>query len=266
MRLVRLARLLRLARAGVILGRAIQAERRLTAGTAFTIVALVTLFIVVVAGTAEAIVDAREFHSTWAGIWWAVVTITTVGYGDLAPKTVAGRLIGVLLMLVGIGFISVLTATIASHFVTKVSGPDNSELQATLARMELELNEIKSRFAAPPTRHPSASRPLPRIRQDLASRDARPDYDHPVANRDIIRETAELNAHVLELVQMVEDGAGEAIDRRDVEELIDVLRDAVLLLRAVAQDLVGSRAEGAAEYAANDEFRRVVDEVSAANQ
>jgi hypothetical protein len=63
---------------------------------------------------------------------------------------------------------------------------------------------------------------------------------------------------------VVEGGAGEAIDRRDVEELIDVLRDAVLLLRAVAQDLVGSRAEGAAEYAANDEFRRVMDEVSAA--
>jgi hypothetical protein len=87
-----------------------------------------------------------------------------------------------------------------------------------------------------------------------------------VAERDFIRETAELNAHVLELVRMVEDDAEKAIDRRDVEELIAILRDAVLLLRAVAQDLVGSRAEGATEYATNDEFRRVVDQVSAMKQ
>jgi len=60
---------------------------------------------------------------------------------------------------------------------------------------------------------------------------------------------------------MVEDDAEKAIDRRDLDELIAIRRDAVLLLRAVAQDLVGSRAEGATEYATNDEFRRLVDEV-----
>jgi hypothetical protein len=85
-----------------------------------------------------------------------------------------------------------------------------------------------------------------------------------VAKRDFIRETAEINAHVLDLVRMVEDDAHKAIDNRDVEELIAILRDAMLLLRAVAEDLVSSRAEGATEYATNDEFRRVVDEVSAA--
>jgi hypothetical protein len=92
------------------------------------------------------------------------------------------------------------------------------------------------------------------------------DHDPPVAERDFIRETAEINAHVLELVQVIEDDAEKAIDRRNVEELIAILRDAVLLLRAVAQDLVGSRAEGATEYATNDEFRRNVDEVSATNE
>jgi hypothetical protein len=89
------------------------------------------------------------------------------------------------------------------------------------------------------------------------------DYDPPVAERDFIRETAEINARVLELVRMVEGDAEKAIDSRDVEEVI--LRDAVLLLRALAQDLVGSRAEGATEYATNDEFRRVVDEFSSSN-
>jgi hypothetical protein len=84
-----------------------------------------------------------------------------------------------------------------------------------------------------------------------------------VPERDFIRERAEINAHVLELVQMVETDADKAVNSRNIEELIAILRDAVLLLRAVAQDLVGSRAEGAMEYATNDEFRRVVDEVAA---
>jgi hypothetical protein len=91
-------------------------------------------------------------------------------------------------------------------------------------------------------------------------------YDREMADRDFIGETAEIDAHVLEFVQMIEHDADKAIDSRDIEELIAILRDAVLLPRAVAQDLIRSRAEGATEYATNDEFRRVVDEVSTANE
>jgi voltage-gated potassium channel len=49
-------------------------------------------------------------------LWWAVVTATTIGYGDLSPVTVEGRLIAVVLMLTGIGVIGVFTATVASFF------------------------------------------------------------------------------------------------------------------------------------------------------
>jgi len=108
LRLVRLARLLRLLRAGVIIGRALQAERRLTSPQTFRFVALLTLFIVVVAGAAQAAFNANEFDSVWDGVWWAVVTVTTVGYGDLYPTDVEGRIIGIIVMFVGIGFISVL--------------------------------------------------------------------------------------------------------------------------------------------------------------
>jgi voltage-gated potassium channel len=145
MRLVRLARLLRLTRASLILARAIRAERALSSGTTFRLVALITLFIVVVAGAAEASLDAGEFPNAWDGIWWSLVTITTVGYGDLYPKTVAGRVIGIVVMLVGIGFISVLTATIATRFVTSDTDDDTNEIQAALRRIEAELAEIKGR-------------------------------------------------------------------------------------------------------------------------
>ena len=50
-------------------------------------------------------------------LWWTIVTITTVGYGDLSPASLGGRLVGVLLMLFGIGFLGILTATLASTFV-----------------------------------------------------------------------------------------------------------------------------------------------------
>ena len=59
----------------------------------------------------------RVVYTLWDGVWWSVVTVTTVGYGDLYPTSVQGRLIGIVLMFTGIGFLSLLTAAIASRFV-----------------------------------------------------------------------------------------------------------------------------------------------------
>jgi voltage-gated potassium channel len=131
----------------VIIGRAIQAERSLTSGTTFRFVALLTVFVVVVSGAAQAAFNANEFDSVWDGVWWAVVTVTTVGYGDLYPTDVEGRIIGIVVMLVGIGFISVLTATMASLFIKTDTGSD--EVLETLRRIEADVAELKGqRFPA----------------------------------------------------------------------------------------------------------------------
>jgi voltage-gated potassium channel len=144
LRFVRLARLLRVLRAGVIIGRAVQAQRRLGSGAILRFVALITVFIVVVAGAAQAAFNAGEYESVWDGIWWAIVTVTTVGYGDLYPVTVQGRLIGIFVMLLGIGFLSVLTATVATQFIK--TDTESDEVLETLRRIEADMADVKARL------------------------------------------------------------------------------------------------------------------------
>jgi voltage-gated potassium channel len=101
---------------------------------------------VVLSGSVEALVDSGEFHSTWAGIWWALETVTTVGYGDVPVKAVDGRIIAMVVLLVGIGFLSVLTATIASYFVKTDRGDETEAIIAALGRLEAEVAELKQRL------------------------------------------------------------------------------------------------------------------------
>lgn len=91
--------------------------------------------------------DEEHVSSVWDGIWWAVVTVTTVGYGDVYPRSVGGRIVAMIVMLFGIGFLSVLTATIASRFVQ--TDTHTEEMKATLARIEAELAEMKRQLARP---------------------------------------------------------------------------------------------------------------------
>jgi voltage-gated potassium channel len=77
-----------------------------------------------------------------------VVTVTTVGYGDKFPVTALGRGVAVVLMLVGIGLIGVLTATVASFFVQENADEqttDLKDLQQRLGRIEQMLEDLTSR-------------------------------------------------------------------------------------------------------------------------
>jgi voltage-gated potassium channel len=151
LRVLRLVRLFRLFRLGAILARALQAERRLSSREVFRFAALVTVVVVVVAGAVEATIDGQDFKSTWDGIWWAVVTITTVGYGDVTPHSAVGRIVGIVVMFVGIGFLSILTATIASHFVKTEREPEaraDADRDATIAlRLDQAVMEISQAIA-----------------------------------------------------------------------------------------------------------------------
>ena len=86
---------------------------------AAVVIATVSTSITVGAGILMTVADRENFPSIGSGLWWAVQTVTTVGYGDHVPTSVAGKLVAALVMLVGIGFLTVITAAITSTFVSR---------------------------------------------------------------------------------------------------------------------------------------------------
>ncbi|RFZ71161.1 pH-gated potassium channel KcsA [Mycobacterium marinum] len=80
-------------------------------------------------------------------MWWAITTVTTVGYGDLYPITVTGRVIAVLLMIGGISLIGVVTASLASWIVQRVAETDSANRAATAAQIDELRTEVR-RLAA----------------------------------------------------------------------------------------------------------------------
>lgn len=109
---------------------------------------------VIVFGVLERIVDPHTFHTVWLGMWWAIETVTTVGYGDVVPNQTVGKLIAGFLMLGGLSLLAVITAAITSGFVSRtrtrgeVTGNDPvlnklDELSAELHAVKNELRRLQ---------------------------------------------------------------------------------------------------------------------------
>jgi voltage-gated potassium channel Kch len=87
-----------------------------------------------------------NIHDYPDALWWAIVTVTTVGYGDRFPVTEGGRIVAVVLMLVGIGLIGTLTATVASVFIKEHTDANKAELQRSHADLGQQLSIISDRL------------------------------------------------------------------------------------------------------------------------
>jgi voltage-gated potassium channel len=133
-RLLRLLRLLRLFRLAPLL-------RRVGSAEGLRYAALLAAITAVAGGAAFSALE--KGHSTADGLYWAVTTMTTVGYGDLSPETVGGKVLAVVVMLVGIGFVAILTAAIAQRFlapeveqIEREEGIAVEELRAITERLD----------------------------------------------------------------------------------------------------------------------------------
>lgn len=112
----------------------------------------ILIFTLVLIFFGAAAIDELEpdIQSLSDGLWWAIVTTTTVGYGDISPKTGLGRLVAVVLMFVGIGTIGMITGSIATYFISKKETatpiPNGvKHIQEELNRFD-ELNEADLRL------------------------------------------------------------------------------------------------------------------------
>jgi voltage-gated potassium channel len=83
----------------------------------FPYLVVVTLVLGAIAGFVITLVDQDEFRTFGDGLWWAFVTLGTVGYGDLVPTNTPGRIVGSTVIVVGVTFIAFLTAVVTSSFV-----------------------------------------------------------------------------------------------------------------------------------------------------
>jgi voltage-gated potassium channel len=145
-RLFRLLRLLRLIRL-------VQLSRRVFSLEGIRDAAVLSLAVVLVGGAAfaaaenGAVVDGVKQHvTTWDGIWWAMQTATTVGYGDTPATTTAARVVGIAVMLTGIGFIALLTAAAAQRFILPSVEEVETEVSQEEADLLAEIRDISQRL------------------------------------------------------------------------------------------------------------------------
>lgn len=146
-RALRAARVLRVLRAGALFVLALRRLRAVFAHRGFHYVALVGLGTVLLGAAAIFVLERPSNPAIGTlddALWWAIVTTTTVGYGDISPTTGEGRFVAVLLMVVGIGVIGAFTATVAS-FLVEQHANEASSVEARLARIEAQLAELLSR-------------------------------------------------------------------------------------------------------------------------
>ena len=133
-RLARLTKLVKLTRLLRIIGLTGKLEKKLkiflrTNGLIYIL--YVNFFIVLVGSSILSVVEEKSFSDS---VWWSLVTVTTVGYGDIVPSSLFGKWLAVLLMLVGIGTIGMLTSSLTNFFVK-----DESKTQIKLDKLYKEI-------------------------------------------------------------------------------------------------------------------------------
>src|SRR4029079_13697214 len=151
LRALRLARLLRI---GVVGARVVDQSdaivKRSNVKYAVLIAGVIILLAATMVWSAEHDHPGATIHSLPDATWWAVTTITTVGYGDKYPVTVEGKAVALTLMLVGIAIFGLVSATLASLFVERDAEEETDELRADITRLEQKVDRLLELAGNPP--------------------------------------------------------------------------------------------------------------------
>jgi voltage-gated potassium channel len=121
---------------------------RLTVWRAVRTIALVVLVLVFAGALLVRLLEPKTFDDFGLSLWWAVETVTTVGYGDIVPVTPQGRIVGTVLMVAGVSMIPLITSIVVSILTAKRARSQNlaraeqiEALSAQIARLEDQLSK-----------------------------------------------------------------------------------------------------------------------------
>lgn len=120
---------------------------RLSLRLAITTVLVIAIVLVAVAGLLMRIVEPETFDSLGLAYWWAVATVTTVGYGDVVPESPGGRIVASGLMLTGIALIPTLTSVIVSALISKRQRTAQARIEQLESEQAAVLARIEERLA-----------------------------------------------------------------------------------------------------------------------
>ena len=111
------------------------------------VIAAYTLLTTVVSGVLVWVVDRNDFPTLGDGLWWALQTVTTVGYGDIVPTSGIGRIIGTVVILNGIAFLTVITAAVTASLIeaarSRRQRSEHSDLAGQVEDVNVRLANIE---------------------------------------------------------------------------------------------------------------------------
>jgi voltage-gated potassium channel len=125
----------------------VRRRRRLTWLQALLLVGSVSASVVLAGGVLVRWTDPGRFPDFGTGWWWAITTVTTVGYGDHVPVSVGGRLVGAALMIVGIACFAFLTAVAASAIVVGEIGAEEHLIQREESKILAQIRDVNTRLS-----------------------------------------------------------------------------------------------------------------------
>jgi voltage-gated potassium channel Kch len=132
--------------AGRLLRRRLSGE--ITVGRARRSIMIFTAIVTVLGGVGVYVLDHDQFRSIWTSMWWSLQTVTTVGYGDVVPTSAGGRAVASFVMIAGIAFLTVATATITAAFVQsarrRFAAQQSDSVAAEIASLRAEIAALRA--------------------------------------------------------------------------------------------------------------------------